>query len=166
MTYSMTNARIKQSHGGIAQSVEQTAHIRSVISSSLIAAKVFMEDKNLMQEISKLRSMGASDAKEIILECITTLKLTEKDIASLEEDLKKWQNRLELSRSKGADDLVLAAVKEIERMEAKLTTLREEHGSLRNNIASMHRQLPGLKVRERSIDPYILAEELLLAIEK
>ena len=42
--------------------------------------------------------------------------------------------------------------------------LREEEISLKNGIADMRRQLPGLAARERSVDPDLLEQELLMAL--
>ena len=73
--------------------------------------------------------------KEYILGLLTTLKLTEKDINSLE--------------------------KEAERINSLLAKLREEERSLKTEIESIHKQLPGLAARERNIDPELLERELL-----
>jgi phage shock protein A len=108
--------------------------------------------------------MNVAEAKEYILGYISTLKLTEKDIRSLEEETVKWESRAELALSRGRDELALEAAKEAERIKAKLSGLRDEERSLKNSIAEMRRQLPGLAARERSIDPDLLEQELLMAL--
>ena len=118
-----------------------------------------------MEENSaKLSGMNAADAKEYIFGFITTLKLTEKEIHSLEEDVAKWKERMDLARSRGRDDLLAEAEKEAERINAKLTMLCEEAAALRSSIDAMRRQLPGLAARERSIDVDRLEQELLMAL--
>jgi len=120
-----------------------------------------MEDDSV-----KLGGMSAAAAKEYIFGLITTLKLTEKEIHSLEESAAKWKGRVELARSSGKNDLAVEAEREAERVEKKLAGLREEKRSLRYQIEEARRQLPGLAARERSIDPDLLEQELLMALGK
>lgn len=103
--------------------------------------------------------------KEYILGLVTTLKLTEKEIHSREAEAAKWKNRAELARSRGLDDLVNEAEKEVESVNIKLASLREEEHSLTAEIAAIRRQLPGLAARERSIDADVLEQELLMLLE-
>ena len=108
--------------------------------------------------------MDAAAAKEYILELITALKLTEKEIHSLEEEEAKWKGRMELASIHGKNELLEEARKEAERTNADLVKLREEEHSLKAELKSMRRQLPGLAARERSIDPELLEQQLLLAL--
>jgi len=112
-----------------------------------------------------LMGMNLAEAKEYIFGFITTLKLTEKEIQSLEDEAAKWKSRAELARSKGIDDLLKGAEKEAEDISSKLATLREEEFSLKQQIAAIRRQLPGLAARERSIDADLLEQELLMLLE-
>jgi len=112
----------------------------------------------------KLDGMGAAAAKEYILGLITALKLTEKEIRSLEEHAAKWKGRVELARSGGKNDLASEAEKEAEKAEKEIAGLREEERSLKNQIEEARRQLPGLAARERSVDPDLLEQELLIAL--
>ena len=125
-----------------------------------------MEDDCVKQDPCNLSGMSAAEAKEYILGFITTLKLTEKKILSLEEEAAKWKNRSDLARSKGMEELNLEADKESERINRKLLTLREEEKDLKNQIEVMRRQIPALAARERSIDPLLLEQELLMALGK
>jgi phage shock protein A len=104
------------------------------------------------------------NSREYIFALITTLKLTEKEICSLENEAAKWKNRTALARSRGIADLLAEAEREAERINTKLAALKEEERSLRDNIETMRRQLPGLAARERSIDPDLLEQELLMAL--
>ena len=111
-----------------------------------------------------LAGMSAASAKEYIFGFIATLKLTEKEIFSLEEEAAKWKGRVDLARSRGANELLAEAEKEAERINARLTALRVEAESLKSSIDFMRRQIPGLAARERSIDPDLLEQELLIAL--
>ena len=114
----------------------------------------------------KLTGMSTEEAKDYILSYITTLKLTEKEINTLMEEAGKWKGRSDLARSKGMDELLAEAEKECEKINIRLESLLGEKRTLEESIASMRRQLPGLAARERSIDPDILEQELLMALGK
>jgi phage shock protein A len=111
-----------------------------------------------------LTGMNVKEAKEYILNFFATLKLTQKEISALEEEAVKWKNRIELARTKGMQDILAEAEREAENVSAKLAGLREEELSLKNGIDDMRRQLPGLAARERSVDPDLLEQELLMAL--
>jgi phage shock protein A len=108
--------------------------------------------------------MSAAAAKDYILALITTLKLTEKEIHSLEEGAAKWKDRVELACSQGKNDLAAEAEREAVKINEKLAGMREEERSLKNQIEAIRRRLPGLAARERSIDPDLLEQELLIAL--
>ena len=111
-----------------------------------------------------LTGMSVTDAKEYILNFIATLKMTEKEISALEEEALKWKNRVDLARSKGMEAILAEAEREAEKVNAKLNGLLEEALSLKNGIADMRRQLPTLAAKERSVDPDLLEQELLMAL--
>ena len=123
-----------------------------------------MEDNCIDQDPDNLIGMKAGEAKEYILAFIATLKLTQKEISSLEDEAAKWKGRIELARSKGIENLVAEAEREAEKINSKLSGLGEEERTLNERIAVMRRQLPGLAARERSIDPDLLEQELLMAL--
>jgi len=114
-----------------------------------------------MDEV-QLSGMSPADAKDYILNFITTLKLTEKNIQNLDEEVSKWQSRIDLANSKGQAELALDAEKEKNRLLEKKLTLPEEADQLKQQIEEMRRQLPLLASRERSIDPDLLEQELLM----
>jgi len=123
-----------------------------------------MEENSLNQDPDNLIGMKAAEAKEYIHAFIATLKLTEKEIRSLEDEAAKWKARIELARSKRLENLTAEAEREAEKINSKLSELREEQQSLNERIGVMRRQLPGLAARERSVDPDLLEQELLLAL--
>ncbi|GHV74403.1 hypothetical protein AGMMS49940_17050 [Spirochaetia bacterium] len=111
-----------------------------------------------------LSGMGAADAKEYIFHYITTLKLTEKKYGTLKGEHEKWLARLNLAASRGAEDLAAAARGEADRIRAERDAIEAEIATLKAQIQRMRGQLPGLAARERSIDPDLLEQELLLAL--
>ena len=111
-----------------------------------------------------LTGMSAAEAKDYLLNLITTIKLSEKELSSLMEETAKWKGRVELARSKGMDDILAEAEKEIERIAIRMISLGEEITSYKNGVETIRRQLPGLAARERSIDPDLLEQELLNAL--
>ena len=107
--------------------------------------------------------MSPADAKNYIFNFISTLKLTEKQIQNLDEEIVKWQSRIDLAASKGQAELALEAEKEKNLLLEKQAALKTEAEQLRAQIEEMRRQLPLLASRERSIDPDLLEQELLMA---
>jgi phage shock protein A len=115
------------------------------------------------QNPADLGGMDLPAAKEYVLGFISTLKLTEKQAQDLEAELRKWRSRLELAISRGRPDLAAEAEKEAERIKDRQRQLAEETDVLRSQIAEMRRQLPLLAAGERSVDPDLLEQELLIA---
>jgi phage shock protein A len=111
-----------------------------------------------------LAGLSAAEAKEYIFGFIATLKLTEKEIQSLQDEAAKWKARADLARARGISDLLAEAEKEAEKAAARIGTLEQERSTLQAQVDSMRRQLPGLAARERSVDPDLLEQELLMAL--
>jgi phage shock protein A len=116
------------------------------------------------QSPEDLRGMGVADAKEYILHYITTLKLTEKKHGELAGEQEKWLSRVNLARSRGAEDLAQTAQGEADKLQAERDSLAAEIAGLKTQIQRMRDQLPGLAARERSVDPDLLEQELLIAL--
>jgi phage shock protein A len=116
------------------------------------------------QSPEDLRGMGVADAKDYIFHHITTLKLTEKKHGELNGEYEKWLSRVNLARSGGKEDLALSAQGEAEKLQAERDALAAEIADLKARIQHMRDQLPGLAARERSIDPDLLEQELLIAL--
>ncbi|GHV43801.1 hypothetical protein AGMMS49546_26460 [Spirochaetia bacterium] len=110
-----------------------------------------------------LTGMDIAGAKEYIFHHISTLKLTEKKIQDLEGELARWNSRIELAKSRGAGDLAQEAADEAEKIRARRTALADEAAELKAQIEEMRKQLPSLAARERSIDPDMLEQALLIA---
>jgi phage shock protein A len=115
------------------------------------------------QNSANIQGMLVTEAKEHILNFITTKKLNEKRLLTLKREQEKWENRVRLAQNSGADDLIAQAAAACQSIEGQIHSLEAENGELKTQIQSMIGQLPGLAARERSIDPDILEQELLLA---
>jgi len=113
-----------------------------------------------------LRGMSPAAAKEYIFHHITALKLTEKSRLELLAELDKWEKRAELARNKGDPNLTAAAEKEAALFRAKTETLADEIAELKALIEKMRKEIPLLAARERSVDPDLLEQELLIALGK
>jgi len=110
-----------------------------------------------------ITAMNPGEVKDYILNFISTLKLTEKQINNLDDEILKWQSRLELATSKDMNDLAQEAQKEISRLTEKKAALCSETKQLKQKIEEMRLQLPVLASRQRSIDTDLLEQELLMA---
>jgi phage shock protein A len=110
-----------------------------------------------------LSGMSAAAAKEYIAGFISTLKLTEKQAGELDAELSKWNSRIELANSKGRPELARAAEQEVTRIKSRRQVLSLEMSGLQSAVETMRRQLPLLAAKERSIDPDLLEQELLMA---
>jgi phage shock protein A len=118
-------------------------------------------DENI--DIGDLSGMTFPAAKEYIFGFITTIKLNEKKIVGLETEADTWRRHIELAAAREAADLVLETKRQVMDVESKAEALRTETAELRSQVEKMIRQLPGLAARERSIDPDLLLQELLIA---
>jgi hypothetical protein len=110
-----------------------------------------------------LVGMDAAGAQEYIYQYAVTLNLTKQKLRTVEGELAKWKGRLELSGSRGEEVLSREAEKEVRRCEAERDTLAGEIRDLTGELERLRRSVPGLAARERTVDPDILEQELLLA---
>ena len=108
------------------------------------------------------KGLDTAGAKEYILGFVSTLKLTEKNLEALREESAKWDRRLSLARDQGKEDLAAEAEKERDRVLSRIADLEQEAAELRIQIADLKQQLAILPSRERSIDPDLLEQELLI----
>jgi phage shock protein A len=116
-----------------------------------------------METMENLDSLDTAGAKEYIFACLSTLKLTEKKIHALDEEINKWSSRVELARAGGKAGLAAEAEKEAERIRGQKQELSAEADILKGQIEEIRKKLPLLAARERSIDPDLLEQELLMA---
>jgi hypothetical protein len=113
-----------------------------------------------------LSGMSAGAAKEYIFHHIAALKLAEKARDGFLADLDKWEKRAELARVRGARDLAAEAEKEAGRVRARAEGLAAEIADIRDQIEKTRKGLPASAARERSVDPDLLEQELLILLGK
>jgi phage shock protein A len=113
--------------------------------------------------------------KEYAFSLVTQIKLNEKLIAECEAEAEKWTKRAALARSSAAEGApssadagtpeALAAEAETRAAAAwnKAAALKAETAELRAQAEQALRSLPALAARERSVDPDLLLQELLVA---
>jgi phage shock protein A len=116
-----------------------------------------------MERPENLSGMDAAGARDYILNFITTLKLTEQKIRELDEDLSRWNSRIGLARSQKKDDLAAEAERAAEQIRDRRAQLAGEAAELKIQIEEMRKQIPALAARERTVDPDLLEQELLMA---
>ena len=107
--------------------------------------------------------LNAQAAKEYLHGLLSTLKLTERQLQDINSEMTKWSSRIRLAAEKGEAKLAEDAEKELKALEAKWQRLALEADELKGQVEEARKQLPLLAARERSIDPDLLAQELLLA---
>ena len=112
---------------------------------------------------ANLSGMSPADAKQYILDFISTLKLTERQIQKLDDEIVKWRGRIDLAKSRMQPDLAQEAEKELAGLLEKQSALKAEAEQYKLQIDEMRRQIPLLAAQERSIDPVLLEQELLMA---
>jgi len=88
-----------------------------------------------------ISGMSPADAKEYIFNFLSTLKLTEKQILNLDDEINKWQSRIDLANSKNESQLALDAEKEKNRLLGKKTALETEVEQYKQQIEEMRRQM-------------------------
>ena len=107
--------------------------------------------------------MSVADAKDYIARYVTTVKLDEKQREEYAAEVARWESRINLARSKGDEALALQAEREANKVRAKQAVLDMEIADLKNSVEHMRAQLPRLAARERTVDPDLLEQELLMA---
>ncbi|MDR1308093.1 MAG: chromosome partitioning protein [Treponema sp.] len=113
--------------------------------------------------IDDVTGMTPAAAKEYIFGFLATIKLNEKEIAHLEAEAGKWRKRIDLAHSGGEPDLALEAERRAAETNNTLASLKAETAILKTQVKKMTAQLPGLAARERSVDPDVLMQEILIA---
>lgn len=110
-----------------------------------------------------LGDMDTAQAREYVAAHISSLKLNQKKLFELKEEIKKWTERQRLAQAAADNELSAAA-------EIKLNNLHESHAALEAETAELHtlteklkKQLSTAGIRLRSVDPDLLLQELIIA---
>lgn len=110
-----------------------------------------------------IRGLSVADAKAYALEFMTALKVLERDLATLADELALWSKRVELATSKGAAELELAARARLSELMAKDSGLRSEREELRRKVSRIRENLRTLSGSERTVDADLLLAQLRMA---
>lgn len=105
---------------------------------------------------------SAAVEREYLLGLLTQAKLNRKELSALETDRATWRHRVELAAKAGDSALEMAARGELSAVEQKYDSLLAETEGFEEEAATL-RSLPVIAASERSIDPDILEQELLMA---
>ena len=101
-------------------------------------------------------------SREYVFGYLSTLKLIEMEINGLLEEEIKWEKRISLARNSEDKDLLEYAISEWERVKIKKTALENEAAELMVTIDNLKKELMVMPAKERSVDPDLLEQELLI----
>ncbi|MCE1205819.1 MAG: hypothetical protein LWX00_00245 [Spirochaetia bacterium] len=110
-----------------------------------------------LEELSKLDYQGAM---ELMVAYSTDIKMQEKELEPLKKEAELWASRVSLAESKALPDLAQAARERHGQIQEKIAALENSILELKLDVARLKEALPGLKAKERSIDPDQLLAEL------
>ncbi|HEY9054418.1 MAG TPA: hypothetical protein VIO60_06335 [Rectinemataceae bacterium] len=110
-----------------------------------------------LEELSKLDQRGALD---LLYAYTTDIKRLDKEIADFSKEEGLWSSRVELARSKGLGELAAGAMRMLDDVRAKKAAAVQSRSEFAADAARIKEALPGIKAKERSIDPDALAAEL------
>lgn len=110
-----------------------------------------------LEELSKLDYQGAM---ELMVAYSTDIKMQEKELELQKKEAALWASRVSLAESKALADLAQAARERHGQIQEKIIALENSILELKQDVARLKEALPGLKAKERSIDPDELLAEL------
>jgi len=112
-----------------------------------------------------IEGLGPKEATEYVLAFITTLKQTEKAVASAREDVSLWTRRVALARSKGDDALAAQAQARLDKESARKAGLDAELADLQAKVAVLKQKLVRLRAGGgRMVDTDLLLAQLEMAV--
>ncbi len=109
------------------------------------------------------RPRSAAAEREYLLGLLTQAKLNRKELAVLETDRATWRRRIELAAKAGDSALEMAARGELSAVEQKYDSLLAETEGFEAESTALRKKLPVIAASERSVDPDLLEQELLMA---
>ena len=110
-----------------------------------------------LEELSRIDYKGAMD---LLFAYTTDIKRHEKDMEALRKDLALWTSRVSLAEAKGLAELAAGARGQCAQLETRLADIQASRTELQRDADRIREALPGIKSRERSIDPDRLQAEL------
>ncbi|HCO49643.1 MAG TPA: hypothetical protein DIT55_09590, partial [Spirochaetaceae bacterium] len=103
-----------------------------------------------LEELSKLDHGAAMD---LLFAYTTDIKRHEKDIEALKKDAALWASRVSLAEARNLPELAAGAKTQLSGLEARLSGIQASKAELERDAARIKEVLPGIKAKERSIDP-------------
>ncbi len=116
-----------------------------------------------MDQTNDLTGLTENQAKDFLISHVAALKLSENALAEVEAELEKWRKRSRLALDAGQSELIAAAEREVITLSVKRDKLAQETEELRATVNELRRKLPGVAARQRSVDPDLLEQEILMA---
>jgi phage shock protein A len=111
-----------------------------------------------------LEGLGPKEASEYVLAFITTLKQTEKALATAQEDTNVWTRRVSLAQARGDADLAAQATARLSDAMAKQSTLESELADLRAKVSVLKEKLTRIRMSGvKLVDVDLLLAQLQLA---
>jgi len=110
-----------------------------------------------LEELSRLDYDGAMN---LLFAYTTDIKRADKEIEALQKEIALWTSRVSLAEGKGLTELVAGARAQLGQLEAKVADIHASRAEMERDAGRIKEALPGIKARERSIDPDLLQAEL------
>jgi len=110
-----------------------------------------------LEELSRLDYEGA---RELLFAYTTDIKRHDKDIEALKKDVALWTSRVSLAESRGMAELAAGAREQLGQLEGRLSEIATSRAELERDAARIKEAMPGMKAKQRSIDPDQLQAEL------
>jgi phage shock protein A len=121
---------------------------------------ILAADSEALMTLEELSKMDYRGAMEMLLAFSTDIKRYDRELEALEKDIALWSSRVALAEGKGLADLASGARAQVSNLESKRDTLKSERQGLEIDAQRLKEALPGIKARQRSIDPDRLQAEL------
>lgn len=106
---------------------------------------------------------SAAAEREYLLGLLTQAKLNRKELAALDTERATWRRRIELAAKAGDSALEMAARSELSAIDQKHDSLLAETEGFEAEASTLRKKLPIIAASERSVDPDLLEQELLMA---
>lgn len=110
-----------------------------------------------LEELSRLDYDGAMN---LLFAYTTDIKRADKEIEALRKEIALWTSRVSLAEGKGLTELAAGARAQLAQLDAKVAGILASRADMERDAGRIKEALPGIKAKERSIDPDLLQAEL------
>ncbi|MCD6123430.1 MAG: hypothetical protein J7K04_16480 [Spirochaetales bacterium] len=112
-----------------------------------------------------LKGFNPESAREYVLLYITTLKKTNAEIAKINTELKKWENRARLAEANNKLDLLEIARNKVMEIKDRLAVLNGEKAELKHKVSLLKQNLKKSKLSPQySVDADSLLAEFQMLL--